>query len=70
MPPEPTAQFNQLNELLKQIKEEAKYETRLSLLEADMQNYVKETDIHKMISTWQACWQHCALPVESASVPP
>lgn len=50
MPPDVNAHYDQIKELLKELKEQGKYETRLSLLEQKLENYVTETDIHKMIT--------------------
>jgi hypothetical protein len=49
-PNSPTETYNQISGLLEEMKAAAKFDTRLSLLEQDRENYVKETDIHKMIS--------------------
>lgn len=54
MSPKPEKTYDEISELLSQIKEAAKLDTRISLLEEKneqfKENYVKETDIHKMIS--------------------
>jgi len=50
MPADPNKTYSQVRDLLIEIKEQAKFETRLSLIEQELENYVKETDIHKMIS--------------------
>lgn len=42
--------YGQINKFIEEVKIQAKFETRLSLIEQDLKNYVKETDIHKLIS--------------------
>ena len=49
--PEENPNFGELIALLNEIKEQAKYEKRLTGLESDIKNFVKETDIHKIVSS-------------------
>lgn len=49
-PPSTNKTYNEIKDLMEEIREQGRYETRLTLLEKDMENYVKETDIHKMIA--------------------
>lgn len=48
--PKPKETYDQIGELVAQIKEHAAIQTRIALIENDLKYYVKETDIHKMIS--------------------
>ena len=48
MPPKPTDALDQISALMAQTKDKAEFDKRLSLIERDLEDYVKETDIHKM----------------------
>ncbi len=50
MPEDPKKLIGQISDILAEVNKHAKFETRLSLLERDVEDFHNESDIHKMIS--------------------